>query len=259
MPRQTGPVLYARVKPYDPARGHFVQRFFVPWMGRVIEGGDGKYQAIGWVRVTEKQAVLLKQYRQNDRDGDMSPLVFDIVDEDQRRKIDVAEENARRSGAVFQRERRERSIGGRVLDSREDQSLSVVEEELEKLAEEHPELMNEPVVNRDPVLVAGARGFMPGAGGRMAALEGADDAGPALSRAGSRWAAKQAAEFSDGADLNGGDSLIADGTPSTAAPEYVSAKDLSSKEAAAHIEELAAEVAPPKKGGSRKGKRGGSR
>ena len=80
-------VFYARIKPYNPKRGHVVQRYHV--VGRAWKGGDGIYEIPEWVKVNRAQAEQLLTCYQTDA---YSPMVFDICTPDLRAQVDAREE-----------------------------------------------------------------------------------------------------------------------------------------------------------------------
>jgi hypothetical protein len=86
---------WVRVKPQDKAKGHVRVRQYVPEAGHMFEGGDGITQIPNWYHVEEDLARALKRYHQNDR-VETSPLVFDIVDDETRKQLDIDEENERK-------------------------------------------------------------------------------------------------------------------------------------------------------------------
>lgn len=88
--------LFARVKPYNPKRGHVVRRIVV--LGTLWEGGSGVPPDTipTWTKVNAAQAVALKACLQIDNDP-YSQRVFDIVTAEQRKQIDAREERYRRA------------------------------------------------------------------------------------------------------------------------------------------------------------------
>lgn len=172
-------VLYARVKPYNPKRGHKVQRIFVRSMGRVIEGGTGEQKPIEWVRIRPDQAQLLRTYRQDDQDPDSKP-VFDIVTLEQRQVIDRAEDAARIAGVGTKAPAR-KAPKGRVTDVRQGEGVHDPGEtalEIERRAQilegNEQESVEDFHTAANPSLIAGAEAFVadPAVVGRMQALTG---------------------------------------------------------------------------------------
>lgn len=89
-------VFYARVKPYNPKRGHLVRR--IVCMGTLWEGGSGLPPDTipAWTKVNAAQAEALKRFRQVDNDP-YSARVFDIVTPPKREEIDQREEGYRKA------------------------------------------------------------------------------------------------------------------------------------------------------------------
>lgn len=178
--------LYARVKPYNPKRGHLVQRIFVRALGRVIEGGDGRQRPIEWIQVRPDQASLLRTYRQDDQDPD-AKQVFDIVTLEQRQAIDRAEEAARIAGVSAAPAPKRKAPQGRVTDVRQGEGVldaGKTEQELgrRKLVlagnEQYDAAEEGAAPDAKPVLIDGADAFIqdPAVVGRMQALAGLDKA-----------------------------------------------------------------------------------
>ena len=94
MPEQD--VFYARVKPYNPKRGHVCRRVIV--LGTLWEGGSGVPPDTipTWTKVNAAQAAALKACKQVDNDA-YSQRTFDIVTAEQRAQIDHREEQYRKS------------------------------------------------------------------------------------------------------------------------------------------------------------------
>jgi hypothetical protein len=94
MPEQD--VLFARVKPYNPKRGHVCRRVIV--LGTLWEGGSGVPPDTipTWTKVNAAQAQALKACKQVDNDA-YSQRIFDIVTAEQRAQIDHREEQYRKS------------------------------------------------------------------------------------------------------------------------------------------------------------------
>jgi hypothetical protein len=79
--------MLARIKPYNPKRGHLVRRYMVKGIRFDVNRG--------WYKVDEALADYLKTVTQNPNDPD-TPPVFDVLTEAAARELEEAEEAARK-------------------------------------------------------------------------------------------------------------------------------------------------------------------
>lgn len=83
-------VLYARLKPYDPDKGHVLKRFTL-----LTKSGPVRFlEARGWLKVTPKLGARLEKVRQHRRKLD-SALAFDVCTLEEAKKIQARERNRR--------------------------------------------------------------------------------------------------------------------------------------------------------------------
>lgn len=83
---------YARVKPYNPRRGCKIQGY--TYKRQQFKGGDGVETIPVWYRVSAQTARELLQLKQSDTNPD-APGVFDVCNEQQMRRINAVEADAR--------------------------------------------------------------------------------------------------------------------------------------------------------------------
>ena len=77
--------MLARIKPYNPKRGHVLRRYVV-WGIRFEERR-------GWYRVKERVAKYLKEVRTKSNDPD-SPLAFDVMTQAEAENLEGQEKKA---------------------------------------------------------------------------------------------------------------------------------------------------------------------
>lgn len=101
------PTKYARLKPHNPKRKHFLRSYHLSMAspeGNLLPGGVRFEVTRGWYPVTEEVAARLAEVHQVESDPD-SPLAFDVVNTiEEARAIDAREkaERDRRAGIVAQ-------------------------------------------------------------------------------------------------------------------------------------------------------------
>jgi hypothetical protein len=96
--------LWARLKPYNPKRGHLLRRCH--YLGRLWQGGNGidPGEIPEWVGVNHAQARELKKLRQDGTTHNSEARrAFDIVTEEQRKAIDLREEDYRKAALGLSR------------------------------------------------------------------------------------------------------------------------------------------------------------
>lgn len=98
------PVLWARLRPYNPQNGCLVERFSInnselgiepSDASTIFEGGDGITKIPVWYAVSQEQAEVLRTKSQPTAVGGIAAPAFEIVTETERKEIDKREESLR--------------------------------------------------------------------------------------------------------------------------------------------------------------------